>query len=217
MFGIDFESPFRIVKNHRRGYIFFKEDTYKPKRSNNMFSRLQALYDTIDSTAAQIASDFSREVKCKKGCSDCCHAAFDVSLIEAYYILNSFRGLPRKVRRQAMKNAGRAMKEWEQMVKEQLEISTTRIRCPLLDGNDTCIIYEARPVNCRTYGVPTEIKGEGHVCRLSGFKPGMSYPTIKLLSVQKELLAISEGINPQEGKKRWPVAAVLLSENTKGE
>ncbi len=177
-----------------------------------MFTRIQALYDTIDITVAQIHRNFPSEVKCRKGCSDCCHAAFDASLIEAYYILHRFRALPRKARRQALKNAARAMKEWEKMMRDQTDISTARIRCPLLDHNDACIIYEARPVNCRTYGVPTEINGKGHVCQLSGFKPGISYPTIKLQSVQQELLAMSEGINPEKGKKRWPVAAVLLSE-----
>ncbi len=178
-----------------------------------MFTRLQALYDTIDRTASQIAGEYPKEVKCKKGCSDCCHAAFDVSLVEGYYLLSVFRTLPRKLRRKALKNAQKVMKEWDEMIKKQLDISRIRIRCPLLDDNDTCIAYAARPVNCRTYGVPTEIDGKGHVCRLSSFNPGVSYPTIKLAPVQKELYLMSESINPKLCKKRWPVAAVLLSEN----
>ncbi len=177
-----------------------------------MFTRLEDLYKSIDKATAQIASTHKAAIKCHKGCADCCHAAFDVSLIEAYYLLQAFRQLPRKVRRQALKEAEKAQKQWEEMLNHQSDISRTRIRCPLLDKDDTCTVYSARPVNCRTYGVPTEIQGKGHVCILSGFQQGVSYPTIKLDQIQQVLLDLSTEMNPKMGQKRWPVASILLSE-----
>ncbi len=177
-----------------------------------MFAKLQELYEAIDNATGQIIQTHSHEYRCHAGCSDCCHAAFDVSLVEGYYILQSFRELPRKTRRIALKNADRAMKEWNQMIADRADLATVRIRCPLLSDDKRCITYMARPVNCRTYGVPTEIAGTGHVCQLSGFQPGTTYPTIRLDVIQDQLQAISTEINRDMGRKRWPVAAILLSE-----
>ncbi len=177
-----------------------------------MFTRLEALYSTIDETTRHIAATHGSEIKCSKGCADCCHASFDVSLIEGHYILKAFRDLPRNIRRPALKNAEKAMRQWKKMIDDKLDVSRVRIRCPLLGQDNTCIIYDARPVNCRTYGVPTEIHGHGHVCRLSGFEPGKSYPTVKLDQIQNMLLSLSAEINRDMSSRRWPIAAVLLSD-----
>ena len=179
-----------------------------------MFTKLKELYDAIDKATAQIAQTHQKEFRCSPGCSDCCHAAFDVSLVEGYYILQNFRELPRKVRRIALKNADRAMKAWNRMLTDRAEIAKVRIRCPLLADDDRCMTYKARPVNCRTYGVPTEIAGTGYVCQLSGFQTGNTYPTVRLDIIQKQLQEISTDINKEMGIKRWPVAAILLSEKS---
>ncbi len=179
-----------------------------------MFTKLIELYDAIDKTTAKIAHAHQEEFRCSPGCSDCCHAAFDVSLVEGYFILQNFRELPRKIRRIALKNAARAMREWNRMLADQTDIAKVRIRCPLLNENDRCMTYNARPVNCRTYGVPTEIAGTGHVCQHSGFQTGITYPTVRLDIIQKQLREISTSINREMGIKRWPVAAILLSEKS---
>lgn len=44
-----------------------------------------------------------------------------------------------------------------------------KLRCPLLGQDDRCLLYAARPITCRVYGVPTAIAGQGHVCGFSAF------------------------------------------------
>ena len=172
---------------------------------------MKLLFTQVDNAVKRVAAQFPKEFKCKKGCSDCCNAAFDVSLAEGYLIKKRFAILGRKTRKQILKKAKKAQKIWDANVKGDMEvISKLRIPCPLLSRDEECLLYEVRPVNCRTYGVPTEINGMGHVCSLSGFEPGKSYPTIRLQVIQQELLKISRKIDPKHAEKRQPISAILL-------
>ncbi len=173
---------------------------------------IKSLFKQIDNAVKTVAKKYPKEFKCKKGCSDCCNAAFDVSLAEAILLKKHFSRLGRKTRRNVLRKAEEAQKIWENnMVTGGIEnISKIRIPCPLLSKDEECLLYEVRPVNCRTYGVPTEINGRGHVCAISGFVAGKSYPTIRLNIIQQELLRISRDINPAIAEKRWPISAILL-------
>ena len=51
-----------------------------------MFSNLEELYQSVDQAVDTIIQQHPLEVRCRKGCADCCHAVFDVSFIEAAYI-----------------------------------------------------------------------------------------------------------------------------------
>ncbi len=177
-----------------------------------MEKELKQLFNQIDNAVATVAQKHPREFRCKKGCSDCCNAVFDISLAEAMLIKKYFSMLGRKTRRQVLKKAKEAQKTWDEnfVAKTIDDISKLRIPCPLLSRDEECLLYEVRPVNCRTYGVPTEINGHGHVCSLSGFKAGQSYPTIRLNIIQEELLKISGQVDPQKANQRWPISAVLL-------
>ncbi len=177
-----------------------------------MEKELKRLFAQIDNAFKSVAMEYPKEFRCRKGCSDCCNAAFDISLAEAHLIRKKFRILGRKTRRQILKRAKTAQKAWQKAQEQNLDISTLRIPCPLLSRDEECLLYEIRPVNCRTYGVPTEINGKGHVCSLSAFEPGVKYPTIRLHIIQKELLRISQDIDPKLAEKRWPISSILLEE-----
>jgi Fe-S-cluster containining protein len=82
-------------------------------------------------------------------------------------------------------------------------LATARIRCPLLDDADRCILYSRRPLTCRVYGIPTKINGKGRVCGKTGFLPGETYPTFdldeanrKMYDLSRELLAVWGARNP---------------------
>lgn len=66
-----------------------------------------------------------------------------------------------------------------------------KLRCPLLGQDDRCLLYAARPITCRVYGVPTAIAGQGHVCGFSAFAAGKAYPTIHLDKIQNRLEDLS--------------------------
>jgi Fe-S-cluster containining protein len=171
------------------------------------------LFTTVDQVFAGVTAQFSDEVKCGQGCDDCCRAVFDISLVEAVALASIMPGLAKEVRESALKRAAEALAAWDEIeVGNAADLAKERIRCPLLGEDGLCVCYEARPVNCRTYGVPTVIGGAGHVCGFSGFESGSDYPTVNLEQLQTVLLALSVRLAGEEaGSKRWPVAKVLLA------
>ncbi len=181
-----------------------------------MFRDLKNLYSFTDRTTEEIQKRYRKEFLCKKGCTDCCYAVFDVSLIEALYLRARFDSLGRKQRRVALHRAKKAIKSWDQLIAAGADLSTARIRCPLLTDKGECVCYDARPINCRTYGIPTVIEGKGHVCGFSGFVKGKKYITLNLAPLQKRLYELSVKLKGEDfGSRRWPVAAVLLEESFK--
>lgn len=176
-----------------------------------MFDELRHLYQYVDETMRMLYEKYPDEVMCKKGCSDCCHAVFDLSLIEALYLLSVFGYRSEELQQRVLSRCEPALKKWESLMTTGEDLSRARIRCPLLNDTGECDCYEARPVNCRTYGVPTVINGAAHVCGLSRFQKGISYPTVNLDPLQKGLHEYSVKAGGQElGAKRQPVAAILL-------
>lgn len=175
-----------------------------------MYSKLLQLFTVIDQSVAQICAQFPKEVLCKPGCADCCSAAFDISFIEAGHlasILLQDKALTLKMQA----GASRALTEYEALLRDGKNPEQARIRCPMLGEDDTCLCYEGRPVNCRTYGTPTDINGKGHVCGFSGFKKGTNYPTIHLAPIQENLRNWSvDYAGADFGKRRFPIAMVIL-------
>jgi len=57
---------------------------------SSIFTRYEALRAEVDDLFCRVRGAFPQCVVCKEGCSDCCHALFDLSLIEAIYINRAF-------------------------------------------------------------------------------------------------------------------------------
>lgn len=175
-----------------------------------MYSKLLHLFNIIDQSVTGICTDFPEEVVCKPGCADCCNAAFDISFIEAGHlasILLQDKDLTTTMQPQATQ----ALEQYETLLREKQNPEEARIRCPMLGTDDTCRCYAGRPVNCRTYGTPTEIHSKGHVCGFSGFKKGVKYPTINLAPIQKNLYDWSVAYaGAEHGARRFPIALVIL-------
>lgn len=179
-----------------------------------MRKELDSLFVAIDEAFKTVSQGYPELIVCHQGCADCCQAVFDVSLVEAVNILTHVQRLSSTVQERIAGAAQEAWQAWEELVESRLDPGMARIRCPLLDEEGLCRCYEARPVNCRTYGIPTEIDGKGHVCGLSRFEPGISYPTVKLAPLQRRLLDLSVRLAGEElGARRWPIAAVILEQS----
>lgn len=176
-----------------------------------MFAKLLHLYQFVDQTMSMLFEKFPDEVRCGKGCTDCCNAVFDISYIEAANLLSHFRSLPPEVQDEILSGCNQAEAQWQKNFDSKTNPATARIRCPLLSDRGLCHCYTARPINCRTYGVPTVINGTAHVCGLSNFTRGNSYPTLDLAPLQRSLYEYSVEITGEKlGRQRWPVAVVLL-------
>ncbi len=199
-----------------------------------VFKKYETLVRQVDGIFENVRQQFSDFVNCKLECSDCCHAIFDLSFLEALYINRQFlekvaeeRKLEifddanvadRKIyrlKRKAFKAVEAGEKSEEQIL---LEMATERIRCPLLNEDNRCDLYDCRPLTCRLYGIPTSFGGRSHTCGLSGFKEGESYPTVNLDSVNVKLHALSDEIvsvlkskHAKMGDLLMPLSMALLT------
>ncbi len=188
------------------------------------FDQYKSLVQQVDAAFERVKSEYAECVRCKEGCADCCHALFDITLIEALFIntavLKKIEGASLEALQERANRADRdihrlkrnAVKELEKGKPEPEileEMALKRVRCPALDDDDRCAIYAVRPITCRVYGIPTEIGGKAHSCGVSGFEKGESYPTLKLDAVYQRLYAISSEL-AQSIKSRYPKLAEML-------
>lgn len=190
-----------------------------------IFEKYEALVAEVDKAFDKISEQTDGGIKCGKGCSDCCHALFDLTLVEAIYINRKFNekysGMKRseimqqadvadrqvhKIKRRAFK-ASQAGTPAAEILKE---VSTSRVRCPLLLEDNLCALYEARPLTCRIYGVPMNIGGQAHSCQKSGFAPGKSYPTINMDTLQSKLMELSEELTASINSRLRELPEVLV-------
>lgn len=198
------------------------------------FREYEALRATTDAVFEKVSRSYPREVKCKSRCDDCCYALFDLTLIEAIYINHQFhRQLNAGLRESIIEKANRtdrrlhkikrdAAKEVAQGNNEEEIIGRMgriRVRCPFLNEESRCDLYDARPITCRLYGIPLAIGGKGHTCGISGFKPGTSYPTVSMDKLTHSLYGLSSRLvreirtrHHRMGEILVPLSMALLTE-----
>lgn len=129
-------------------------------------------------------------LSCRGGCSSCCRALFDITLLDAWLLKEAFAGLAPKVQAQVLDRCQPRLSElrgrWPELsnpyllnaLPEEEWLSTPeedQTPCPLLDENGYCLVYAARPLTCRLHGLPNvDISGEnfdGTVCTLHTGNP----------------------------------------------
>jgi len=173
---------------------------------SEFFKRYEAIIGEADQVFDTVKARYAENVRCEKGCSDCCHALFDLTLVEALYLNTNFlERFSGKAKSQVLaradeadrlvhrlkRDAFKAVKEGAPAQEILAEMAKVRVRCPLLDDDGACLMYDKRPVTCRIYGVPTAIGGQAHTCGKSGFEKGKPYPTVYLDRLQDKLYALS--------------------------
>ena len=198
------------------------------------FEKYEKLVTASDAAFERVKQAHADCVKCVEGCADCCHALFDLTLIEALYINHRFK--------QKFQGGGKAeLEEKANRADRQLarikrrahqdylagkpeaeilaDLARERVRCPLLNSQDLCDLYDHRPLTCRFYGIPTAIDGKGHTCGLSGFITGEQYPTVNLDAIHTRLQELSAEL-VRDLRSRFikladilmPVATVLITD-----
>lgn len=103
-----------------------------------------ALVGRVDELCGGTVTRFASEISCRAGCDACCRH-LSVFAIEAA----------------ALKEALDALPETEaELIRRKAGTATPEGACPLLhDG--LCLLYEARPIICRTHGLPLLITSDG--------------------------------------------------------
>lgn len=83
------------------------------------------------------AASRREDVQCARGCSSCCVAGLSVCAVEASRLRRAMDGLSTSVRKTVRSQAA----------------DKNRTQCVLL-VDDACAVYDARPMVCRTQGLP---------------------------------------------------------------
>lgn len=189
------------------------------------FSEYEQLVKQADQAFSNVQEKYRDEVKCAIKCADCCHALFDLSLIEAMYIKEQFdrRTEPEKkalfIERanqadrkiyQIKRKANKYLEAGKDEGQILAEISLERVRCPMLNEDNQCQIYDHRPITCRLYGIPTGIGGHGHTCGMSGFLEGEQYPSANLDVINNKLYDISNRYAKRIGSRYLKLAELIV-------
>ncbi len=186
------------------------------------YEEIQALADDV---FQRVQKEFPEGVTCKIKCADCCYALFDITLIEAIYLNYQFKKkFKGRARERMLEKANRADRKIY-MIKRKafkdkeagkndveilMDLAGERARCPLLNDEDLCDLYEHRPITCRLYGLPTSTEGISHTCGKSGFVKGRSYPTVNLDVLQRKLYEISADFVRKIKTRHVKMAEILV-------
>lgn len=105
-------------------------------------SRLGELTAKVDAFFARVEARHGDDMQCTTGCSDCCHVRLTITGVEA--------------------DAIRAhVGAWTPEQRRALGVAVAAAdptRCAALDAAGRCRIYAARPLVCRSHGVPIRIR-----------------------------------------------------------
>ena len=127
-----------------------------------IFAEYEKLRASCDAVFERIRHDHAQCVTCKEGCSDCCHALFDLSLVEAMYINRAFQqAFDYGPQRSAILTRAAETDRHLTRLKRELfreeksgkspeaimeEAARIKCRCPLLGDDDRRLLYQARPI-----------------------------------------------------------------------
>lgn len=104
-----------------------------------------ALRTKVDGFSDTVTRRRAADLRCQSGCAACCHVQLTVSLVEAAGIRAHLATLPAPARAALRASLGRPASDR---------------RCVMLQDDDTCLIYPARPLVCRSQGLPVSYPAE---------------------------------------------------------
>lgn len=99
----------------------------------------------VDALCNEIAAVLGTQITCSAGCSTCC-SSFTVFPVEAAYMRHILEATPDQLAEE---------------IRSHVAEHANGERCPLLFQH-RCLLYEARPIICRTHGLPIIYTTDGH-------------------------------------------------------
>lgn len=96
----------------------------------------------------ELVNQYQEEINCKINCCDCCNNLINISIIEASYLRMGFDISSDEIKNKILEN----ISNLNDLIEHE-SLPKTNIVCPLL-FKQKCLLYEYRPVVCRTFGLP---------------------------------------------------------------
>lgn len=141
------------------------DDTYK-----RILSRADEFFNSVIETQPQ-------NLQCGRGCSLCCYGLFEIGSADVAVIADGLSTLNPARRDMIIRRAVDIvassrhpnLRECSPIEKEAFFDRTASTPCPNLDETGACMIYEHRPLVCRTFGLPLRNGARylGDVCELN--------------------------------------------------
>ena len=103
-----------------------------------------ALIGRVDEMCASTAQRFDAQISCRPGCDACCRH-LSIFAVEAKALEAALAALPAAEAR---------------LIRDKARNCAPQDPCPLLHEG-LCLLYQARPIICRTHGLPLLITREG--------------------------------------------------------
>ena len=158
--------------------------------NKNTFFDYRKLIAKVDAFSNHIRKKHGEQIVCRHGCTDCCSHDLQVMPVEFFYLKQGLELQP----------------EVAGLIKDAFGAETS---CILLSRGG-CLLYEARPVICRTHGLPlliTEAEGQYRDCCPKNFSKQSieGLPPEDLLHLERLntmlvsvniVFASHEGLNP---------------------
>jgi uncharacterized protein len=106
----------------------------------------RALVAKVDAFVERVSGRHAADLRCVAGCAQCCHVRLTITAIEADAI-SVWAAAQSPDRRVAIATAA--------------QVAANPTRCAALDDEDRCRIYAARPLVCRSHGIPIRLHARG--------------------------------------------------------
>ena len=107
--------------------------------AEEIFHNYQRLLNKVDDFSSWIIQRYRKNIRCGYGCSDCCQQNLNLFPVEYSFLQKGFALLREPMKKIVRNRAAQALGD--------------DTPCILLD-HGACVLYELRPIICRTHGLP---------------------------------------------------------------
>src|ERR1039457_242121 len=122
----------------------------------------KAILDRADDFFRSVTEAQPHNLQCGRGCSLCCYGLFEIGSGDVPLIADALARISESKRRAIIRRAMALvaetrhpnLRECAPGEKAAFFERTAATRCPNLDNSGACMIYESRPLVCRTFGLP---------------------------------------------------------------
>jgi len=137
----------------------------------------KSILDHADRHFAEVVREQPTSLLCGRGCTLCCHGLFEITSADVAILGDALDQLAPSVRAGIEQRAASIMtstshpnlRDLDDQEKAEFLGTTEEVACPNLDEKGLCLVYESRPLICRTFGLPirTGIRYTGEECELN--------------------------------------------------
>ena len=98
----------------------------------------------VDEFFGRVETRYAEDMACRSGCNDCCHVRLTVTMVEAQSIKELWPQLPDHTR---------------ELIRAHAHGPSDGL-CVALQDDGRCGVYAARPLVCRSHGLPLRLRQE---------------------------------------------------------